>query len=270
MSGSIGSSLLLSGNSRPPATTMSSCWLGPTIDDTHALPVTMDDRQWLAVRFEENRAHLLAVAHRMLGSRTDAEDAVQDTWLRLSRSDATAIESLRGWLTTAVARSCFNILERRRGRREQRCDPGLLELLPAENGTEPEQQAVEADSIGVALLVVRDCLGPAERVAFVLHDAFAVPFEEIALVVSRSLAAARQLASRARRRVQAATPLEPGFRRERELVTAFLPRNRGVPARIEHECLTLGSLEFHIRTVCTRLAMLSRLAFGSRSHSTWR
>jgi RNA polymerase sigma-70 factor (ECF subfamily) len=186
----------------------------------------MDDRQWLGARFEENRAHLLAVAHRMLGSRTDAEDAVQDTWLRLSRSDATAIESFRGWLTTAVARACLNILQTRRGRQEQRWDPLLLEPLPADNGIEPEQQALEADSIGVALLVVLDCLSPAERVAFVLHDVFAVPFEEIALVVRRSPAAARQLASRARRRVQAATPLEADFRRERELVTAFLTAAR--------------------------------------------
>lgn len=186
----------------------------------------MDDRQWLAARFEENRAHLLAVARHMLGSRTDAEDAVQDTWLRLSRSDATAIESLRGWLTTAVARSCLNILKTRRGRREHRWDPALLEPLPAASGIEPEQQALEADSIGVALLVVLDCLSPAERVAFVLHDVFAVPFEEIAPVVSRSPAATRQLASRARRRVQAATPLEPSFRRERELVTAFLTAAR--------------------------------------------
>jgi len=189
----------------------------------------MDERAWLADRFEEKRTHLKAVAYRMLGSTSEAEDAVQETWLRLSRSDTSGVDNLGGWLTTVVARVCLDMLRSRRSRREEPLDaypPG--DNVEAGEATDPEQQAVMADSVGLAMLVVLEMLSPAERVAFVLHDTFAVPFEEIAPIVGRSPDAARQLASRARRRVRGASPTgEVDFDRQREVVTAFLAAARG-------------------------------------------
>src|SRR6266581_8995076 len=167
----------------------------------------MDENEWLADRFEEHRAHLRAVAYRMLGSLTDADDAVQDTWLRLSRSGAGEVENLGGWLTTIVARVCLNMLRSRNRRREESLGVHLPDpLVSPDAELQPEEEALLADSVGLALLVVLDTLTPAERLAFVLHDMFDVSFEEIALIVRRSPAAARQLASRARRRVRGAAP----------------------------------------------------------------
>jgi RNA polymerase sigma factor (sigma-70 family) len=174
----------------------------------------MDEHDWLAQRFQEHRPHLRAVAYRMLGSLSEADDAVQEAWLRLSRSDAGDVENLRGWLTTVVARVSLNMLRSRRSRREEPVGVHMPEpIVSGEDGVDPEQQALLADSVGLALLVVLETLDPAERLAFVLHDTFGVPFDEIAPMVSRSPAAARQLASRARRRVQAAGGGGPGSRR---------------------------------------------------------
>ena len=160
----------------------------------------MDETEWLAGRYEEHRAHLRAVAYRMLGSLTEADDAVQDAWLRVSRAGASEVENLGGWLTTVVARVCLNMLRSRNVRRED--FSGLPDpVISPEGEPQPEEEAVLADSVGLALLVVLDTLSPAERLAFVLHDMFQLPFEEIAPMVERSPAAARKLASRARRRV---------------------------------------------------------------------
>jgi RNA polymerase sigma factor (sigma-70 family) len=187
----------------------------------------MDDHDWLARRFEDHRAHLRAVAYRMLGSSGEADDAVQEAWLRLSRSDTSGIDNLGGWLTTVVARVCLNMLQARRSRREQPVGDDLPEPPAGRGGRDdPEQQALEADSVGLALLVVLDTLTPAERLAFVLHDLFAVPFEEIAPILERSPAAARQLASRARRRVRGAEPPEADVARQRAVVDAFLAASR--------------------------------------------
>jgi RNA polymerase sigma factor (sigma-70 family) len=175
----------------------------------------------LAEQFEANRRHLRAVAYRMLGSINEADDAVQEAWLRLSRSDANQIENLGGWLTTVVSRVCLDMLRSRKGRRE---DP--LSEIPVVEPIDPEEEAVRADSVGQALLVVLDALAPAERLAFVLHDLFAVPYEEIAPIVGRTPAAARQLASRARRRVQASDAPDADRARQRELVDAFLAASR--------------------------------------------
>jgi RNA polymerase sigma factor (sigma-70 family) len=179
---------------------------------------------WLAGRFEENRGHLRAVAYRMLGSASEADDAVQEAWLRLSRSDASTIENLGGWLTTVVARVCLDILRSRSSRKEEALETQESEPIASrERRTDPEQAAVLADSVGIALLIVLDRLDPAERLAFVLHDMFAVPFDEIAAILGRSLDATRQLASRARRRVQGA-PAVPtaSLTEQREVVNAFL------------------------------------------------
>jgi RNA polymerase sigma-70 factor (ECF subfamily) len=191
--------------------------------------VTVDERDWLAKRFEENRSHLRGVAYRMLGSVSEADDAVQEAWLRLSRSDASTIENLGGWLTTAVARTCLDMLRSRRSRREEPLGPHVPEpIVSSDEGTDPEHEALLADSLGIAMLVVLETLAPAERLAFVLHDMFAVPFDEIAPIVGRSPAAARQLASRARRRVQGATAAqEADVARHREVVDAFLAASRG-------------------------------------------
>ena len=182
---------------------------------------------WLVERFEENRQRLRGVAFRMLGSITEADDALQETWLRLSRADAGSVENLAGWLTTVTARVCLDMLRSRSSRREE-----LGAMLPettAANGEDgnPESEALLADSMGVALLVVLGTLAPAERVAFVLHDMFAVPFDEVAGIVGRSPAAARQLASRARRRVQGADAIPQGnLSKQREIVAAFLAASR--------------------------------------------
>ena len=186
------------------------------------------DQEFLAERFEDHRTHLRAVAYRMLGSMSEADDAVQEAWLRLSRSDASAVENLGGWLTTVVARVCLNMLQSRRSRREELLGDHDSDLImDRAERVDPEREAVLADSVGLALLVVLETLTPAERLAFVLHDMFAVPFDEIAPIVERTPEAARQLASRARRRVQGADPAreaDPG--RQREVVNAFLAASR--------------------------------------------
>jgi RNA polymerase sigma factor (sigma-70 family) len=184
--------------------------------------------EWLAGRFEENRGHLRAVAYRMLGSFGEADDAVQEAWLRLSRSDAAAIENLRGWLTTVVARISLSMLKSRRTRREEQFGVRVPDpVVSLDDELDPEQEALLADSVGLALLVVLETLEPAERLAFVLHDMFAVPFAEIAPIVGRSPVAARQLASRARRRVrQAAPPPDADLATQREAVSAFIAAAR--------------------------------------------
>jgi RNA polymerase sigma factor (sigma-70 family) len=191
----------------------------------------MDDDEFLAERFEEHRPHLRAVAYRMLGSLSEADDAVQEAWLRLSRSDADAIENLGGWLTTVVARVSLNVLRSRRSRREEPLDVDVHvpePIVSRADGVDPEHEALLADSVGLALLVVLETLDPAERLAFVLHDMFAVPFDEIAPMVGRTPTAARQLASRARRRVQGeATVPDADLRRQREVVDAFFAAARG-------------------------------------------
>jgi RNA polymerase sigma factor (sigma-70 family) len=184
----------------------------------------MDEKKFLAEKFEANRAHLRAVAYRMLGSTGEVDDAVQETWLRLSRSDTSAVENLGGWLTTVVARVCLDMLRSRKSRREEPMGPDVPE--PALDD-EQERDAEMADSVGAALLVVLETLAPAERLAFVLHDMFAVPFEEIAPIVGRTPAAARQLASRARRRVQGTPPApDADFSRQKQIVDAFLAASR--------------------------------------------
>jgi RNA polymerase sigma factor (sigma-70 family) len=183
----------------------------------------MDENEWLASRFEDNRARLRAVAYRMLGSTSEADDAVQEAWLRLSRSDTSEVDNLAGWLTTVVGRVCLDMLRSRKSRREEPLDTYVPDDVEA---VDPEQEALLADAMGPALLVVLDTLAPAERLAFVLHDLFAVPFEEIAPVVGRSPAATRQLASRARRRVQGAGT-QPDRGRQRAIVDAFLTASRG-------------------------------------------
>jgi RNA polymerase sigma-70 factor (ECF subfamily) len=187
----------------------------------------MDDQDWLADRFEANRAHLRGVAYRMLGSLTEADDAVQEAWLRLSRTDTSDVANLRAWLTTVVGRVCLNMLRSRGTRRESSLDTHLPDpIVSPEAGLDPEQEAVLGDSVGLALLVVLDSLTPAERVAFVLHDVFALPFEEIAPIVGRNPAAARQLASRARRRVQGAPVPDVGLDGQWAVVDAFLAAAR--------------------------------------------
>jgi RNA polymerase sigma factor (sigma-70 family) len=183
----------------------------------------MDEREWLAESFEEHRTRLRAVAYRMLGSLSEADDAVQEAWLRLSRTDASAVENLGGWLTTVVARISLNMLRSRDVRREAPLGVHLPEpIVDRADGTDPEHEALLADSVGLALLVVLETLSPAERLAFVLHDIFAVPFDEIAPIVDRSPEAARQLASRARRRVQAANAVpDADLDAQREVVEAF-------------------------------------------------
>src|SRR5262249_12800826 len=188
----------------------------------------MDDKDWLTDRFEANRTPLRAVAYRMLGSVSDADDAVQETWLRLSRSDVNDVENLRGWLTTVTARVCLNMLRSRQLRREDPLGVHVPEpIVSREAGGDPELEALTADSVGLALLIVLETLTPAERLAFVLHDMFAVPFEEIAPIVGRSATAARQLASRARRRVQGAAIPDADLSVQRQVVDAFLRAARG-------------------------------------------
>lgn len=185
----------------------------------------MDNGDWLAAKFEEDRARLRSVAYRMLGSLTEAEDAVQESWLRLSRSDASEIHNLRGWLTTVVARVCLDMLRSRGSRPEEPIEQDAP-LTPADEAS-PEDEALLADAMGPALLIVLEALAPAERVAFVLHDLFAVPYDEVAAIVGRSPVSARQLASRARRRVRGAS-VEPGSdpSSHRKIVDAFLKASR--------------------------------------------
>src|SRR5215471_17829168 len=184
----------------------------------------MDERRWLAERFEEQRPRLRAVAYRMLGSLSEAEDAVQEAWVRLNRADADAIENLGGWLTTVVGRVSLNMLRSRKLRREEPLGVHLPDpIVDRADGMSPEHEALLADSVGLALLVVLETLSPPERLAFVLHDMFAVPFEEISSIIDRSPEATRQLASRARRRVQGERTMpDPDLERQREVVDAFL------------------------------------------------
>ncbi|WSQ07321.1 RNA polymerase sigma factor SigJ [Streptomyces sp. NBC_01231] len=185
----------------------------------------MNETELLADRFEEHRGHLRAVAYRMLGSLAEAEDAVQETWLKLGRVDAGEIRNLGGWLTTAVGRVCLDLLRSRTARREDPLDDTFLPdpLIRPLDRTDPEQEVLQADSVGIALMIVLETLEPAERLAFVLHDMFAVPFDDIAPILDRGSAATRQLASRARRRVQGATPsADPDLGRQRAVVDAFM------------------------------------------------
>ncbi|MGW7256653.1 RNA polymerase sigma factor SigJ [Streptomyces sp. NPDC054834] len=193
----------------------------------------MNDTELLADRFEEHRGHLNAVAYRMLGSPAEAEDAVQEAWFRLGRTDPEEIRNLGGWLTTVVGRVCLDMLRSRTARREQPIDDMAGAFVPDPvirplTTLDPEQEVLQADSVGLALLVVLETLEPAERLAFVLHDMFAVPFDDIAPIVERTPAATRQLASRARRRVQGAAPsADPDLGRQRQVLDAFLAASRG-------------------------------------------
>jgi RNA polymerase sigma-70 factor, ECF subfamily len=185
-------------------------------------------QDWLAEQFEEQRPHLRAVAYRMLGSLSEADDAVQDAWLRVGRADRSDVENLRAWLTTVVARVALNMLRARKTRREQPLDVHVPDpIVDPADGTDPEHEALLADSVGLALLIVLETLTPAERLAFVLHDMFAVPFEEIAPIVERSPEATRQLASRARRRVRGADPVpDADLTAQWEVVDAFIAAAR--------------------------------------------
>ena len=188
----------------------------------------MTSHLWLADRFETDRSHLRAVAYRMLGSLSEADDAVQEGWLRISRADTSGVENLTAWMTTVVARVCLNILQSRKTRREESLSTIMPDpVVSREDGADPEQQALLADSVGLALLVVLEALSPAERVAFVLHDVFAMSFDDIAPIVGRSPIAARQLASRARRRVHGAPTPDSDISRQRVVVDAFLAAARG-------------------------------------------
>ena len=234
----------------------------------------MNDRDALADRFEADRARLLAVARRLLGSELEAEDAVQEAWLRLERTDAEAVDNLSGWLTTVVSRVCLDRLRARRARPEQHMDDDASTAASATD-TDPEREAVLADSIGSALLVVLERLSPGERVAFVLHDVFAMPFEDVALVVDRSPEATRQLASRARRRVQGGqVSPDLDLLRRRQLVEAFLAAARGgdfngllavldpdVALRPDQAALRMGSL----RETRGAAAVASALAGGAQT-----
>ena len=187
----------------------------------------MDEHEWLAECFEQHRTHLRVVAYRLLGSLSEADDAVQEAWLRLSRSDTSGVANLGGWLTTVVARVCLNMLYSRNVRREEPLGVRMPDPLVSQaEGSDPEHEALLADAVGLALLVVLETLAPAERVAFVLHDVFAVPFAEIAPIVGRSPTAVRQLASRARRRVRGATIPDTDLGRQREIVDGFLAAAR--------------------------------------------
>jgi RNA polymerase sigma-70 factor (ECF subfamily) len=188
----------------------------------------MDERDWLAQRFEEHRPRLRAVAYRMLGSLSEADDAVQESWLRLSRTDADEVENLGAWLTTVVGRVSLNMLRSRRVRREEPLGPHVPDpIVDRADGTDPEHEALLADSVGLALLVVLDTLSPPERIAFVLHDMFGLSFDEIATILDRSPEATRQLASRARRRVRGEqTVPDADLRTQREVVGAFLAAAR--------------------------------------------
>jgi RNA polymerase sigma factor (sigma-70 family) len=189
--------------------------------------VTMEEREWLAERFHERRPQLLGVAYRMLGSVSEADDALQEAWLRICGQDPRSVENIQAWLTTVVGRVCLNMLRARRARREQPSDCHVPDpVVSLVDGSDPEQEALVADSVGIALLVVLDALSPPQRLAFVLHDVFGVPFADVAAVLDRSEAAAQQLASRARRRVHGAPQPDPDLARQREVVSAFFAASR--------------------------------------------
>ena len=187
----------------------------------------VEEREWLTERFQQNRSHLLGVAYRMLGSVSEADDALQEAWLRIRDQDPRGVENMRAWLTTIVGRVCLNMLRARRARREEFSNVYLPDpVVSLEDSADPEQEALIADSVGLALLVVLDALSPPERLAFVLHDVFGVPFADIAAVLHRSEAAAQQLASRARRRVHGSPKPDPDLARQREVVDAFFAASR--------------------------------------------
>ncbi len=252
------------------------------IDGTNIENVTdamSDTTDGLAEQFEEMRPRLRAVAYRMLGSVAEADDVIQDAWLRLSRSDTSEVQNLRGWLTTVVARLCLDALRSRKARREDFTGFTLPEpIVSGPGGMDPEQEALLADSIGLAMLIVLETLTPAERLAFVLHDVFAVPFEEIAPIVDRTPTATRQLASRARRRVQGAPESDADIRQQREVGDAFLAASRAgdfdallaildpeVVARADFGRLPLGRAEVHGAADVLEQALSFRaLAKGAR------
>lgn len=187
----------------------------------------MEEIEWLTERFQQHRSHLRGVAYRMLGSVSEADDALQEAWLRIRDQDRRSVENMQAWLTTIVGRVCLNMLRARRARREQFTDVSVPDpVVSLEGSVDPEQEALVADSVGLALLVVLDALTPAERLAFVLHDVFGVPFADIAAVLHRSEAAAQQLASRARRRVHGSPTPDPDIGRQREVVDAFFAASR--------------------------------------------
>jgi RNA polymerase sigma-70 factor (ECF subfamily) len=237
----------------------------------------MDTHDWLVQQFEVERPRLQAVAYRMLGERAEAEDAVQEVWLNLSRCDTCTISNLGGWLTTVVARVCLNMLHARKSRREEFLEASVLEAAVGDKrGVDPEQEMELADSVGLALLVVLDTLSPVERLAFVLHDIFAVPFDEIAPIVERSPAATRQLASRARRRVRGRASMQDAeLAASREVVEAFLAAARegkfdtlltvldpDIVARIDSQAVPVGlSGEFHGAAVVAKLLVERTQAF---------
>jgi RNA polymerase sigma-70 factor, ECF subfamily len=231
--------------------------------------------EWLAHKFEENRPHLRAVAYRMLGSLGEADDAVQEAWLRLSRSDADGIGNLGGWLTTVVGRVCLDMLRSRKSRREESLEGRLPDLIVSRDGqVDPEREALIADSVGLALLVVLETLAPQERLAFVLHDTFAVAFEEIASILGCSAVAARQLASRARRRIRGAAPIpDVDLKQQWKVVDAFLAAvhsgdlealvgvlDPDVVLRSDHIPGRLTEIRGGARNVAGRALMFSRLA----------
>jgi RNA polymerase sigma-70 factor (ECF subfamily) len=239
----------------------------------------MDQQEWLARQFEDHRPHLRAVAYRMLGSLSEADDAVQDSWLRLSRADTSEVENLRGWLTTVVARVALNMLRARNTRREQPLDVRVPDpIIDPTEGSNPEHEVLLADSVGLALLVVLETLSPAERLAFVLHDMFAVPFEEIAPIMERSPEATRQLASRARRRVRGAAPVpDADLTAQWEAVEAFLAAARegdfdALVAVLDPDIVLradggLSGLSQHIRgaeTVASQALLWSRIDLTMR------
>jgi RNA polymerase sigma-70 factor (ECF subfamily) len=216
----------------------------------------VDQQEWLAQQFEAQRPRLRAVAYRMLGSLSEADDAVQDAWLRLSRADRSEVENLGGWLTTVVARVALNMLRARNTRREQPLDVHVPDpIIDPVDGSDPEHEALLADSIGLALLVVLETLTPSERLAFVLHDMFAVPFEEIAPIVERSTDATRQLASRARRRVRGAAPVpDPDLAAQWEVVEAFLAAARN------------GDFDALVAVLDPDVVLRADFGLGGRSH----
>jgi len=240
----------------------------------------MTGQEWLAQEFEGHRPRLRAVAYRMLGSMSEAEDAVQDAWIRVSRADTSEVENLGAWLTTIVARVSLNMLRSRKTRREAPLDVHVPDpIIDPADGTDPEHEALLADSVGLALLVVLETLSPPERLAFVLHDMFGVPFEQIAPIVERSSDAARQLASRARRRVRGAAPVPDGdLSAQWEVVEAFLAAARngdfeGLVAVLDPDVVLradggdLAGLTRYIRgaeTVATQASMWSRVALDMR------
>jgi RNA polymerase sigma factor (sigma-70 family) len=219
--------------------------------------------EWLADQFETHRAHLRAVAYRMLGSASEAEDAVQETWIRLARADVDDVASLGGWLTTVVARVCLDMLRARTSRREDPLDVHLPDPIITRGDWEPESEAMLADSVGLALLIVLDTLEPAERLAFVLHDVFGMTFAEIAPIVDRSPMAARQLASRARRRVQSNAPSsDRDLRQQRRVVDAFLAAVR--EGNVEHLLAVLDP-DIVLRADGGALASASRVVRGAKA-----